>query len=207
VAAYVLDSDLHTWIDFDSDSPLDSDLLAAICLRASAIIDAHCGRVFDAASDIGDVSHYFDAEEEVTGQTLFLDRDLAAVTSITNGDGVVVSSSEYVFLPQMDSDLSGGPFYGIKLLASSNKNWTFQTDPEQAIAIVGKWTYGLTVPTVVVHAAIRLAQWLYKQRSTDSVSDQPLVTATGLTIMPARMPADVQSMLGPFVRMRVGAFG
>lgn len=204
MSQYVLDSDLHDWIDFDSDSPLDSDLLAAISTRASAIIDAHCGRVFTPSTDLTASARLFDPDENVAGRVLYLDRDLAEVTSVVNGDGTTVAASDYVLLPQSSTD---PPFYAIKLKASSNLTWTYDSDPEQSVVVTATWTYGLAVPDVIKHATTRLSQWLYKQRSTDSVSDQPLVTATGLTIMPAKLPADVVSMLGPFVRMRVGAFG
>jgi hypothetical protein len=71
--------------------------------------------------------------------------------------------------------------------------------------VFGWWHYGQTIPNVIVHACMRLSQWIYKQRSTDSVSDQPLVLASGMTIMPPKLPADVISMLEPFRRIRIGA--
>ena len=133
---------------------------------------------------------------------LFLDQDLATVTSVTNGDGIAVVASDYVLLPASSSD---GPFYGIRLKTNSNLVWTYDSDHEQSIVISGAWTYGLTTPDAIVHACLRIAQWIYKQRSSDSVSDQPIVMTSGLTIMPAKLPADVVMMLDPYRRVRIGA--
>lgn len=180
-------------------------MLAAIITRASGIVDAYTGRIFTPASDLTDASRYYNPNEDVLGQVLFLDRDLAAATTVTNGDGVVVVASDRVFLPSGELTAISGPFYGIQLKSQSNLTWTYDSDPENSIIIAGSWTYALTTPDVVTHATLRLSQWIYKQRSSDSVSDQPIVMTSGLTIMPAKLPADVVDMLQPFRRLRVGA--
>lgn len=177
-------------------------MLAAIVTRASGLIDAYCGRTFTPSTDLTASSRYYDPLEDVLDNTLFLDRDLAVVTSVTNGDGITVVTSDYILLPAESSD---GPFYGIKLRTNSNLVWTYDSDHEQSIVISATWTYGLTTPDVITHACLRLAQWIYKQRSSDSVSDQPIVMTSGLTIMPAKLPSDVVDMLQPYRRLRLGA--
>jgi hypothetical protein len=206
VTQYCASSDLTDWIDFTTDATVDSDILDAIITRASAIIDSFCNRDFAtaAASDLTSDSttmtiRYFDPTRDATTLTLFLDRDISYISEVIN-DGTVVTTDQYVTEPRNDT-----PYYAIKLLASANTQWTFSTDPENAVSVFGWWHYGTSVPSVIVHACMRLSQWIYKQRSTDSVSDQPLVLASGMTIMPPKLPADVISMLEPFRRIRIGA--
>lgn len=203
MSAYATAVQFKAWLDFDSDVAFDSDLIDEIIQRASGLIDSYCGRNFDVASDIADATRYFDPLEDVLGQILYLDRDLAAITSVTNGNGVAVAASDYVTLPQGSTD---GQWYGIKLKDASGLTWTYTGDHEQSIAIVGKWTYSVTTPDVITHACLRLSQWIYKMRSSDAVSDNPIVMTSGLTIMPGKLPADVMAMLEPFRLLRMGAW-
>lgn len=84
-------------------------------------------------------TRYYDAVRDVLqtdARVLMLDDDLLAVTTLTNGDGVVVASDEYVFEPRNDS-----PRYAIRLLNSSGVVWTYTTDPENAISNLATWGY------------------------------------------------------------------
>lgn len=216
MSSYCASSDLTDWIDFTTDATVDSALLGDIITRASGIINDYCGRVFDAPaaldSDGGSSDHstdgvltnlatrYFDPIADVSRMTLFLDKDLASIGVVTNGDAAVVTTDEYVLLPTNES-----PYYAIKLKRSAGKVWTYTSDPEQSVTVTGWWSYALTVPAAITHACMRLSQWIYKQRSSDAVSDQPIVLASGLTIMPAKLPADVLSMLEPYRRIWIGA--
>ena len=205
MSSYIATSDFTEFQDFDTDTVVDTTMMAAIITRASGLIDAYCGRIFTPASDLTDATRYYSPLEDVLDNTLFLDRDLAAATTVTNGDGVVVAASDRVFLPSGEITAISGPFYAIKLNANSNLVWTYDSDSENSITVLGSWTYALTTPDVITHACLRLAQWIYKQRSSDSVSDQPIVMTSGLTIMPAKLPADVVDMLQPYRRVRIGA--
>jgi hypothetical protein len=207
MSSYAATSDLIDWIDFDSDSTVDNTLLGDLITQASGIINDHCGRTFDAAvaSDLTSDSttmttRFFDAMASVSGLTLFVDRDLAFISKITNGDGEVVTTDEYVTRPSNET-----PYYAIKLKSSAGKVWTYTSDPEDAISIFGWWHYDTAVPEPIKRATVRLTQWFYKQRSSDAVSDQPMVLASGLTIMPAKLPADVLSILAHYRAVRIGA--
>ena len=50
-------------------------------------------------------------------------------------------------------------------------------------------------PGVVKMAAMRLALWLYKQRSSSVDVDRPAVTADGVTVLPMALPKDVMSYI------------
>lgn len=62
--------------------------------------------------------------------------DLLAVTTLTNGDGTVITSGQYVLESANDY-----PKWRVKLRASAGLVWAFDDDPEQAISIAGAWGY------------------------------------------------------------------
>lgn len=163
----------------------DDDLLTTIIARAQALIESPqlTDRLFEAAAD---TTRYFDARRAVTGRMLWLDTDLCAITSITNGDADVLVATEYTTVPKNTT-----PYYAIRLLGSSGLSWTYDDDPEDAIVIVGRWSYSTTAGTDVVQATLRLAAWLYRQRDTSADLDRPLLTDSGVTILPSAVPNDV----------------
>src|SRR3990167_11453039 len=75
----------------------DDTLLQDLLDDAQDILERAYQRLFEASADS---THYFDPTRDVRGRTLYFDDDLAAVTSITNGDGTVVTSSQYVLEPR-----------------------------------------------------------------------------------------------------------
>src|SRR5688572_14878595 len=142
----------------------DDSLLADLVKRASRLIDDHCGRWFDARTE----TRYYDAlGSHMTGRLLLLDADLLSVTSVVNGDGATIPSSEYILRP-----VNWPPYFGIALKHASNTRWTYTTSPENAIAVTGSWGFSTIIPEPVVHAAIRLATWLYRQRDTGGEGKQ-----------------------------------
>jgi len=172
----------------------DDTLLGECITRAQAMIDAHTGRTFEAAAAS---TRYFDAEADlVDAYTLHLDYDLCSITTVTNGDGVVVAASEYVTKPRNVT-----PYYEIHIKASANKYWTYEDDPENAIAVNGKWAYSASAPADIVQAAVRLAAYLYRQKDNmGGDQDRPVIVGDGVTLLPARIPADVRDILSPYVR-------
>lgn len=196
--AYATLVELKTYADFqDSD---DDDLLTDLIESAQAIIDLFTGRTFETDSD--DATRTFDAVEDVDGRTLFLDEDLAALTSITNGDGTSYADSDGVFVTEPRNST---PYWGITLKASAGLYWQNDSDgdPEDAISMTGKWAYSTTAPADIKQACIRLASWLYKMRESDETADRPLLTGDGVTIMPARLPGDAVDILKRYRRLKV----
>lgn len=184
--SYTDNTAVKTYLNIDNTD--DDTLLTALIARAQAIIDAYCGRTFEASQD---ATRYFDAIKDVDGAVLWLDKELAQITSITNGDGDVLATNEYVTEPRNET-----PKYAVRLLASTGLYWTYLTNPENAITVVGRWAYSVSAPTDIVHACIRLAAWLYRQRDT-ATGDfaSPQQTQSGGYIMPARLPKDVEAVL------------
>ena len=202
MASYAASSDILDYIDFDSDVTVDTALIADLITRASKRIDDYCGRTF-VAFDSDYTTRYFDALRDIWGPELFFDRDVSILSTVTNGDGAVVTTDQYVTLPTNET-----PWYGIRLKASSGVAWTYASDPEEAISIAGHWSYNSTSDnlTAVTDACVRMVTWMYRQRESQADLDRPLmVEGTGNILMPTRLPDDVRAILNPYRRAKVWA--
>lgn len=170
----------------------DDTLLGTLVSAAQSWIDQYADRTFEAAADS---TRYFDClSPTVSGSRLWLDHDLASIKTITNGDGVVVASGEYVTEPRNST-----PYFAIDLLPSKGKSWTYSTDPQKAIAIEGKWAFSATAPAVIQQACTRLAAYLYRQKDAQ-VFDVTAMPEAGVITVPQGMPRDVKLILAPYVR-------
>lgn len=190
--AYTTVSALKTYLGVVGNT--DDALLTALIARAQAIVDAYCGRTFEAAQDS---TRKLDAKLSVSPdkRTLYVERDLCAITSITNGDGVSVAASEYVTEPRWEK-----PFYGITLKRESDIRWTWDNTPEDAITVVGRWAYSATAPADIVQATERLAAYLYRQKDNMSDLDRAVAVSGNMTVLPQSLPRDVQLILAPYRR-------
>lgn len=188
-------------------TPTTDDAILTQCIsRAQALIDRYCDRTFEASSD---TTRYFDAERDVNwhqemttssgigykGYILTLDYDLCQITSITNGDGTVISSSDYVKNPRNST-----PWYSIQLKLSSSNIWTYSTSPENAIAIVGRWAYSIVAPSEIEHVCLRWAAYLYRQKAV-SVLNTAVSTDAGWVKISHQIPVDIEQTLYAFRRL------
>lgn len=188
--AYLSASDLKAYLGISGSG--DDTLLGLLVARAQVAVDRYCNRTFEASAN---TTRYFDAiGPHVAGPVLYLDRDLCAINTVTNGDGATVSSDAYVTQPRNDA-----PYYALRLKANSGVVWTYTDDWENAIEISGKWAYSTTAPADIVQAATRLAAFYYRQK------DAPLQDVTaieaGVVIRPLAMPDDVRGLLNPYRRI------
>ena len=169
----------------------DDVLIDGMINAAQAAIDMYCRRTFEADTDS---TRYFDySDEYVDGLTLWLDADLCSITTVTNGDSVVVASGERTTIPR-----NGTPYYGIRLLSDSGITWTYSDEWMDAIIVVGRWAYSTDAPDDIVQACRRLAAFYYRQR------DQQMMDVTaieaGVVLAPVGVPADVRRILAPYVK-------
>jgi hypothetical protein len=201
--AYCTASDVIEYGGFTASDRVTTDtvslFLTGLCSRAQEIVDGYCGRSFEYTATDGGTTRYFSYDEDVdaSGVRLMLDKDLAAITSITVGSDTVTSSN-YTTYPRSDK-----PYYAIRLKDNSTNSWDTYTsdgDWENAIQIKGEWVYSTAAPQDIKQATIRLALYMYKQRQTDADLDRPLLTNDGVTIMPTRLPADVMQILNRYKR-------
>jgi hypothetical protein len=180
-------------------------LITGFVAAAQSMIDGYCHQPFEAAAD---TTRYFDPLRD-TGRdgsgvawgnpysyngsrTLFLDAPLCAVTTITNGDGVVVAPTAYVTEPRNST-----PWFSLTLKSSSGLSWQ-----SLEIAIVGKWAYSVVAPPDIVQTATRLAAYLYRQRDNGFDLDRIIQTQSGV-VMPLDIPRDIAKLLEPYKRIVV----
>jgi hypothetical protein len=199
LADYCTLAQVRKYTDFKVVANTDDDaLIEQLITAASKRIDEYTGRTFTEATE----TREFDAVRDVQGQRLWMDTDLLAVTSITNGDGTAIVASDYVLEPS-----NSAPKFAIKLLASSGESWTYDTDPEQAISVVGEWGYmaGTIAPADIQHAAIRLSAWYYQQR--EAPFEQVALPELGAVVIPQAIPSDIVAILNNYVRQQVARVG
>ena len=190
MADYTTWAAVKTYLDISGTA--DDTLGATLVTRASAMIDRYCRRVFTAAS----ATRLFDVPH---GATLFLDEDLVSVTTLTNGDGTVIASTDYVLKPNNIT-----PKFAIKLRETASTGWlgSSTTGEYQAISVLGSWGYSASPPDDVVQAAVRLTAWIYRQR--DAPFGQTARPEIGVIETPLSMPPDVVRILdNGYVKVRV----
>lgn len=135
---------------------------------ATARIDEYTNREFAVSANS---DRYFDSCSDVDGLTLFLDKDIHTITSITNGDGTAVASTDYVTQPR-----NATPYYAIKLKSSKSLWWEDDTngDSEDAITVNGKWGYSEAANALVKSVCLELAGYYYVRRQSQEYD----ITAT-----------------------------
>ena len=170
----------------------DDALIDSLITAAEGYIDTFTDREFDGD---GTSARSFAVGEDTEGPILWFDEDVASITSIVNkadsdSGTEAITSAHYVTIPRNKT-----PYRGVKLLASSNKVWDFEDDPEGGITVTASWRYSETAPPEIQEAAKRLVAFLYRQKDSSADIDRPLLTGDGVTILPSMVPADVQKVL------------
>lgn len=166
-------------------SATDDAWLEDLIAQAQKLVEMELGRVFEASAN---TTRYFDAECDVDGATLYLDKDLCSINSITNGDGTTVTAGQYVTEPRNET-----PYYAIRLKSSAAIAWTYSTDPENAIAISGKWAWSAAAPRDIVQATEMLVAYLYQQRGQENYSS---IQVEDLKVTLAKKDSAVHDLLG-----------
>ncbi len=185
--AYVTRLDVKAYLHIEAVS--EDSLLDDCITRAKSIIDRITGQTFEASAS---ATRYYTPGVDTDGLTLYLNYPLLTLTTLTNGDSAVIASTDYKLYP-----LNETPKYEVRLLASKGLTWTYTTDPEGAISVVGTWGLYTTAPADIEQAALRLAAYLYKQRDAQ-VFDQVGVSELGELHLAAKVPSDVMGYLRPY---------
>ncbi len=187
--AYATLDQLKEYLDV-TDTANDA-LLTRLLDAATAEVERWTGRVFQADADSTRKFHAVE-DTDVDRVWLHLDRDLAAITSVVNGDGTDITADIVPFPPDP-------PHSALRIRISSTARWTYTTAPEEAIAVTGRWAYSVTPPADVVQATIRLAAYAYRQRDAQ-VFDVTAAPGQGVIVVPRGFPADVRVLLAPYRR-------
>ena len=139
---------------FSTANMMQDDAIETCITDAANDFQEETHRVFEDPGS--DATRYYDCHAPaIKGKRLTLDRDLYSITSITNGDDDVLTSSEYVTMPRNSADV---PYWAIDLRSDSGLVWTYQTNWENAIKVIGRWCYSTTAPTDVIAAVRSLAR-------------------------------------------------
>jgi hypothetical protein len=169
----------------------DDTLITGLIAAAKVSIDRYCNRTFEVSVDS---TKYYDAiGEHIRGNTLYLDDEIASITTVTNGDGVEVTSGQYTTLPRNET-----PYTAIRLLSNSGIVWTYSTEWMDAIEITGKWAYSTTASDGIAQACVRLASFMYRQKDAQ-LMDVTAIEA-GVVLAPVGIPADVRTILNTYRR-------
>lgn len=191
--SYLTLAEAKLWIS--SSQPTDDALLTGLITAVQDLIEGPKGinRSYEAAAD---TTHSFDAVRDVEGRALYLDADLCQITSITNGDGQLITSSQYV-TETAGGDRNKTPWRVIRLRATATVQWlaSATTGPENAIAIAGRWAYSIAPPARIKQLATEIVAYEYRRRASSGDADRPLLTGDGVTIMPADLPRLLMAQL------------
>ena len=192
--AYTSNVELKNYLDISGTG--DDPLFDLLIESAQAVIDRYTGRTFEASAD---ATRYFTVGVDTDGNMLYLDEDLAEITTIkTDADAtspVTLTTTEYITHPRNIT-----PYHAIQLLSSSDNSWTYSDDPENGIEVTGKWAWSTSAPDDIAQACIRLAAYFYRQKDA-GVFDTTAIPDAGIIQIPQGIPRDVQLILNPYRRM------
>jgi len=184
----------------ESVDTADDSYIEDLITRASRDIDGYCGgRAFYARTE----TRYFDYTAE---RQLDVDDDLLAITTLTNGDATTIAAAEYLLMNK-----SSAPYFAIRLKQSSSVVWTLDSDgnSDSVISVAGSWGYidraGTDARSVRVireteAACLAMAYSEYKKRHGVGVEGVAQVTAAGVVITPAGIPADAERRIRRYRR-------
>lgn len=178
-------SDLKTWLGVSGSS--EDAILTSILAAALEWIERYTGRVYAVAADS---TRYFDVDAPQVSsdrRKLFLFADLAAITSIVNGNGETIST--YRTLPP------NPPYYAIEIPKSESTFFQWGADGAQ-VAVTGKWGASASYPDDLFTAALALAAHTYRSMLTGAGGTvTTLNTRRGIAIEAAGIPPDVLAVV------------
>lgn len=170
----------------------DDALIEQSILAAKAAIDRYCGTIFDVSTD--STQHYDCRSSLISGRSLHLGREiLAAAPTTVEVGGVDVTDAVKVY--------GTAPYWQLVLSGVSGYSWrdSSDEDPEDAIAITGKWGYSTTPPDDVKQAAIIWSAHLYQIK--DAAPDGSIALSTREQQQRVvAIPENVQALLNPYRR-------
>jgi hypothetical protein len=189
--AILTTADLKVYLGITNSD--DDTLIGTLITAAQKVIETYTQRDFEVAAD---TTRYFTPGHDTCNGVLRLDEDLAqAPTTITNGDGIVVTAAQYALVPR-----NRAPYNQIRLLSSTGLFWTYTNDPEDAISIIGRWGWSVLPPDDIVQAARRTAGWLYRSKDGQAY-DSTAFGELGVIRIKHKIPEDITAMLDPYRRL------
>ncbi len=187
--AYCTLTNVKARIPIDSVDTTFDGFLGTLITRSKAIIDSYTDNTFEKVT----TTRKFDVPRN--SYRLLLDEWLLACTSVTNGNGVVIPSTEYTL-----EDYNNPPYYAIVLNPVTSYFWqpSASFNPQRAISVTGDWGLTASVPDDVADAAEQLVVNLYKARDGQNQTANTIITAAGVLQTPTSLPKSVTDLLDPY---------
>lgn len=168
--SYPVLADVKSYLKVSSAS--EDAILTTMLNAAIGDVEAHCNRVFVAASATRNypvIAPYFDARRRL--MTLY--EDLVSITTLTNGTGEVIAASDYEVLP-----VKGGRIEQIMIKREAPVR--FQTGSSgETVQLSGSWGYAATCPSGVFLLLIELVEWHYRLKQGASAKADSTVRRGG----------------------------
>jgi hypothetical protein len=176
--AYLSLADLKLYLGIAGTA--DDDLLDDLLPAAQAAIDTYCDRTFEAASD---TTRVFDSTIAAINRVLYLDADLAQISTVTNGDtaATTIAVSAYKTQPY------DPPYYALELRPTAPVAWRGD------VSITGRWAYSVSAPEAIVQATREYAAYLYRSADRQMARD--------VAALPA-LPDHLRRLLSSYRRIR-----
>jgi len=176
---------------YDTVGTADDVLIQDTLDAAQQFIDSFTHRTFESA---GITAMVFDPRDNAVEDVLFLDEDLASLTSVTI-DSVLVANTEYTTIP-----LNNTPFNEIRLRRDTTFNW-FENVDNDSVSISGDWVFSLTPPLDIVEAMKMITTSLLKEReSIGSGLDRTIMSPTGVMLISEVFPKKAMMTLRHYKR-------
>lgn len=183
--AYTTLESVKEYLGIEEEEDTDDSLLESLILTSEDFIDKYTSNSFESVEK---TKHYF--HYSLVKNTLILDDFIQSVTTLTNGDGNIIPSNQYILLPKNGSAYT-------EILLKSSYSWEFDDIDESFITVNGMWGLYSTAPSEISHATIRLTSYLYRQKDNHQDIDRTIVTGNS-TILPQSLPADLRMILGKY---------
>lgn len=195
--AYVSTADMRAFLEITSTD--DDAIIASLLASAQRTVDALTHRTFEAPTattrQFTPLLTTYGGNIAPDGRTILFDGDLCALTSVVNGDGVTIPSSEY-YLVAPNSTV----WYGLAIKRQSTYQWTYTNAPELSVSITGKWSYTETCPADIATATKLIVKHLYTSRAMAADADRDVLSADGVIIAASKIPSTVHKILGVYRR-------
>lgn len=165
----------------------DDHLLEQFIDSSESQLEAWTGRLFSAQKQ----SRAYDYPED-TPTRLFLDGDLQKVIKLANGDGTLIPTSDFAYIPAnrgIGNDRK--PAYEIVLLDGV---FTYSKTPIQCIKVRGWWGWSMAPNDYCQQAVKRLTAFFYKQKDSQ-VFDTTAFLDGGVLVIPQGIPKYVADFI------------
>lgn len=187
--AYTTLANAKAYLGIPTATTADDALLTSFLAQVTNFVDTTCGYKLESTAG----TRYYNLEV-IGNLSLYLDYPLLSITTLTNGNAVVIPSTEYRLFP-----LNYSTKWEIRLKVESTYTWDF-TNSDSLITVEGNWGLYSTVPDEITHVANRMIGYLYRQKDNANDLDRTVALQSGL-LLPSQIPSDVTSIILKYKRI------